>query len=308
MTTHRVLNVHERNEAIRAAIDCIGRSRWRLEIFKKVYTGKQAVKTVTEIAKAIKLSEKSVLTQGKKLVSDGVVEQKKVDTPQGKRTAYVKIPVYTAHKAKVLSGVKNPKGFDAKHPTKQRPKTAAQIIQRISVPKRAVPQQVFVTEIDSFAESARIHAPAKVNFDKLAEQAIKEGIQAIVAQEGRFKDWGGEVCDLYTGNIRHKGKRIATAFAFKGKATKGPLTPAKMGKNGDQVWRLFQAPARMFIIVYPRAIQESVIAEMRAHAVSRAQLGEKIFYCAIGGGDFARLYQAYPNAFAPRAKKRKKAK
>ena len=81
---------------------------------------------------------------------------------------------------------------------------------------------------------------------KISEKAFKNGIMKLIGETGNFQDWGGEPNDLYTSKLRHKGKRRAIAFAFKGPGTAGVLTPKKLGKNGDQIQRLFLSPAEIF--------------------------------------------------------------
>lgn len=283
-----------RNEGIEHAVSAIGRSKVRRQIFEAVYKGKKQIKTVVEIADQLGISEAHVLTEGKKLVADDIIHPLKVGTP--KKTAYRKIEFYSNHKTKVLARLDDP-STASKYPTRQRPQIASVVVQRITVPQRAVPRQLFVDDIQSFEAVRNVTDPPDTDFSRLPEKTIKEGFQKILWQEGTFKDWAGETSDLYTGKLRIRGSRISSAFAFKGKATKGPLTPAKMGKNGDQIARLFSAPAQVFFIVYPRAIQDSVITQMHAHAVARALSGQKIYYCAIGGSDFLRLYYAYHKKF-----------
>lgn len=283
-----------RNEGIEHAVAAIGSSKARRKIFEAVYKGKKHHKTVTEIAKQTGMTEAHVLTEGKKLVADDIMNQIKVGSP--KKTAYKKDDFYSNHKTKVLKRLDNPKSA-SKYPTKQRPLVASTVVQKITVAKSNVPRQLFVDDFASFAAVRKVSLPQNRDFARLPEQQIKEGFQRVLQQEGSFRDWGGETSDLYTGKLRIKGTRIAAAFAFKGKATKGALTPGKMGKNGDQIGRLFTAPAQVFFIIYPRAIQDSVISSMHAHAVAKATTGQKIFFCAIGGSDFARLFDAYLTKF-----------
>jgi hypothetical protein len=163
----------------------------------------------------------------------------------------------------------------AKIATKQRPHIKGSIVEKITISKANAPIHVTIDDIDSFREVRNFDTVPSGDFTKLSEQTIKEGFQRIVKQEGIFKDWGGETNDLFTGKLKYRaGHRIPAAFAFKGKATKGARTPGKMGKHGDQIGRLFTGPAQICFVVYPRAIAESVINQMRAHAVARALGGE----------------------------------
>ena len=93
------------------------------------------------------------------------------------------------------------------------------------------------------------------------------------------------------------GKARRAAFALKGPAKKGALTPGMMGKNGDQIQRLFGSPAEVFFVQYEGEIQESVIGTMEAFAKLRAALGLEVLFGVIDLRDSYRLRIAYPNAF-----------
>ena len=137
----------------------------------------------------------------------------------------------------------------------------------------------------------------------MLESVFKEGIKRILNETGRFKDWGGERNDLLTTRLRLKGKRRATAFAFKGRGRRGKLTPAAMGKNGDQIQRLFSSPAEMFLVQYWDQIDESVIEQMGEFAKAKsAAEGKTIYYGVIDGQDSNRILKAYPQAFRSRKK------
>jgi len=87
------------------------------------------------------------------------------------------------------------------------------------------------------------------------------------------------------------------AFALKGPAKTGALVPGKMGKNGDQVQRLFDTPASIFIVQYEGEVKESIYKLMEELAKARAITGGEIFWCVIDGDATKRLRKAYPRAF-----------
>src|SRR5262245_13717389 len=92
---------------------------------------------------------------------------------------------------------------------------------------------------------------------------------------------------------------MAAAFAFKGPGTKGLLVPGKLGKNGDQIQRLFAEDAYIFFVQYVGQIAPSVSQQMAAFAQAKSlSTGRKILYGVIDGADSARLVAAYPSAFA----------
>ena len=102
------------------------------------------------------------------------------------------------------------------------------------------------------------------------------------------KDWGVETCDL-EGKVRVGGKTRRIAFAFKGPATTGKLTPKKMGKNGDQIGRLFRTHADIFIVGYEGEIDSSVLEQMKAFAVTKGFSSNYVRYGTMDFRDISRL-------------------
>ena len=112
---------------------------------------------------------------------------------------------------------------------------------------------------------------------------------------------GGEDSDLYSGRLRIGGKRHVAAFAFKGPGEPGPLVPGRMGKNGDQMGRLFRQIADVFFFQHWREIKPNVTEMMRSFAVAKSvSTGNLIRYGIIDGVDTERLRRAYPSKFKPK--------
>src|SRR5437773_1881676 len=78
----------------------------------------------------------------------------------------------------------------------------------------------------------------------LPEAKFKAGVHKLLGEPYVRRDWGGEKGDLHTTRVRVRGKRVTAAFAFKGPGKKGVLTPAGMGKRGDQIANLFETDAQ----------------------------------------------------------------
>lgn len=71
-----------------------------------------------------------------------------------------------------------------------------------------------------------------------------------------------------------------------------------MGKNGDQIQRLFSSPAEAFIVQYQGQIDESVIEQMRNFATAKSyKEGKKIYFGVIDENDTNRIINAYPTKF-----------
>ena len=280
------------NEQIEHAAKTIGGSNQRLEVFNAIYHGKRQVKSVKEIAESTGLSSKCVLTAGKKLADNNIVEQ----TKQDGGTAYRKIAFFHTQKKAILTLVKHPKKLTV-FPTKRKVVESKTI--RIDLQTdRARTRQICIDEIDSFREVKRI-APTGNLPTSVSEKKFKEGIKKILGETGDFTDWGGEKNDLYTTRLKIGRRRFPVAFGFKGPGQTGELTPKKMGKNGDQIQRLFESPATVFLVQYWREIAESIIQQLQMLATAKSVMtSEEILYGVIDGQDSNRLMIAYQSKFS----------
>ena len=280
-------------DQIAHAVEVLGRATQRIAVFEAIYHGKKRVKSVNELATATGLDRIRVLQEGKRLADNQIVKQVRA----AGITAYERDPFYSAQKTKILRLVRDPAAF-ANFPTKTRPRVTLPKDIRIRVP-RAIVRVRFVTieDVDSFAKIRRVRVePGAAS--PLPEARFKRGVARIIGEEGRFTDWGGEKNDLYTTRVRISSRRHPAAFAFKGPGTKGTLTPKHMGKNGDQIQRLFSSSARLFFVQYWGQIAESVLEQMEEFAkVKSVATGETIYFGVIDAHDSNRLFQAYKAAF-----------
>jgi hypothetical protein len=282
-----------RNENIDHAVTTIGKSKDRRKVFEAIYKGKQQVKTVDEIVQITDLRSIRVLQEGGVLSAYQIVEKTKISN----QTAYKKVAFYTHCKKKVLSILDNPNNAK-KYPTKQSPRISTTTYQIVVPGRRPKTKIVTVDDIDSFNKVRRVkNIDSLLQLNEIPESKIKDGLKKIIGETQSFKDWGGEKNDLYTNKITYKGKRRVAAFALKGRATKGTLTPKKMGKNGDQIARLVGSSAEMFFVVYHGKIDESIISQLEAFSVARSMSGNTIYYGVIDGDDLNRLFQAYRTYF-----------
>jgi hypothetical protein len=281
-------------ENIAHAAKVLGRSRHRRSVFEAIYTGKRKAKKVSDLMRSTGLPRRRVLDAGKRLADNTLVKTTKLDA----ETAYVKIGFFQSNKQRILSLASSPAKLAA-FPTKRNPPPARAVQVRVSA-QRAKIQQVTIDDIQSFNKVQKVgHSLPEIGND-YSEEGFKRGLQRVMGEGGRFKDWGGEVADLFTTRCCLKRRRRPTALALKGPATRGKLTPGKMGKNGDQIQRLFEAPAEVFLIQYCRQIEPSVLAQMRQLATVKSLMtGTPVFYGVIDGNDSRRLAAAYPGEFGP---------
>lgn len=282
------------NDQLAHAANVLKGAPQRLAVFHAIYSGKRRIKSVDDLAGATGLTRKQVLQQGLILANNHIVSQ----TTKDAQTAYEKDPFYSSSRAKIERLAMDPAKLEAL-PTKTRPQTAATGSTVIRVPRAFYDvTQLHVDDIDSFSAVRGVKVK---NYRPmpLTEKAFKDGMQALLHEPGVFKDWGGEANDLWTTRVTIGGRRLATAMAFKGKGMTGKLTPRKMGKNGDQIQRLYQVPADLYVLQYWAQIDQSVFTLMHSLAVSRSAMngGKLVRYLVIDGEDSQRLILAYPKRF-----------
>jgi hypothetical protein len=278
-------------EQIEVAAKAVGRGA-RRKVFEAIYYHKAKVKTAGEIARRTHLSRIRVLQEARHLVSKQLARQTKKDD----ETAYEKISFFHVHKRRILQLAWDPAKL-ATLPTKRR--AAFTIPRSVRIPTiGAKIKRVSIDDISSFSKVRRCNASER-RLASVSEDRFKRGLQRIVGEPGKFRDWGGEKSDLFTTRLRVDGKRLAAAFALKGPAYKGKLVPGRMGANGDQIQRLFREPAEVFLVQHWREIDPSVLDLMRNLAVAKSvTAGGRVWYGVIDGRDSERLYRAYRDKFS----------
>jgi hypothetical protein len=281
-----------RNDKIANAAKVLGRSDHRRMVFSAISSGKKKVKLVSDIHKLTRLNRMRILQEAKKLASEDIIEQleKKVEG----ETAYKKIDFYAKNKGTIISLSRN-KGKLNRYPTKTNPQRQSQIV-KVQYPRKQINIKfITIDDIDTFSNTRKYDG---LKISPLYENKVKTGFKKIIREMGQFKDWGGETDDLFTTRIKIDGKRVRTAIGFKGKGTSGILTPKKMGKNGDQIQRLFRSPADVFLVQYCGQIHESIIEQMKIMAIAKSvSEGLRIYFGIIDGEDTSRMIAAYLKAF-----------
>ena len=162
--------------------------------------------------------------------------------------------------------------------------------------------RLHVDEIESFQKVREVSPQTVADlleggyFDR-SEDSIQIAFEEILAVPMHKKDWGGETNDLYTANVVAKGHRIETAFLLKGNGLKRrKLEIRDCGMNGDQLVRLVNSPARLFVVQFVGNVSESVISDLEGKVVGLQAQGKQACYCIIDGQDTARLLRAYGKA------------
>lgn len=267
-----------------------GRNR---TVFDAIYSSKKMSWSNDEIAAATGLSGKNA-SEATKALHDRTLLIRLSGLP----IRYSKRADVYREKRKLLALAASPKKLAAL-PTKRKPQHSARTLRPNIMVGRAI--HITVDDIDSFSRVKRIRpddVPQNLAPGRLPEDVFKNGLENILGERTRLKDWGGENLDLYSTNLKIKGKRRAVGIALKGPAKSGALTPGKMGKNGDQIGRLFSQAVDVAIVQYEGDIAISVPSLMDKLAREKARSEEKnIYYCLINLLDSYRLRLAYPKAF-----------
>jgi hypothetical protein len=153
--------------------------------------------------------------------------------------------------------------------------------------------ELFPTQIDNFAAASDATPPTASELAKIQstqESEVKKAFASIVGEPFIPKDWPGEKSDLVTTQLRIYGQQVASAFAFKGRSKPKKMTVADLGKNGDQISRLFSEPCDLVILQHCHEVTSAVRDHMRAFATRIGQLRP---FCIIDGADTVRILRTY---------------
>jgi hypothetical protein len=162
-----------------------------------------------------------------------------------------------------------------------------------------VTNRIHVDGIDSFHKVRNVQPDAITDlleggYLDRSEDSIQRALEDILTVPMHKKDWGGEQNDLFTANVVVQGFRVATAFLLKGNGLKRKTLEIRdCGHNGDQLVRLVDSPAELFVIQFVGNVAESVVRDVESKMHSLHAQGKPARYCIIDGQDTARLLRAY---------------
>jgi hypothetical protein len=150
-------------------------------------------------------------------------------------------------------------------------------------------------EVDSFERIAGVPETAVADLVplELPESEVKQRLCEILGNPFAQKDWGGETCDILC-NIRFRRRTVPAAFVLKGKAyAHRPLRIADLGKNGDQLVRMFSLLAEIFVVQSNGPIDGAVNAQIQAQIAEKLLSSQPVYYLLLDGVQTARLLWAY---------------
>jgi hypothetical protein len=159
--------------------------------------------------------------------------------------------------------------------------------------------RLYVEDIDSFRKVRDVN-PATVmdvldnGYLDLSEDSVQTALERILSVPFHKKDWAGELNDLYTANLLINGERHETAFLLKGNGLRSQTMEIKhCGANGDQILRLCNSPAKVFVIQFVGRISEAIVSDIGGKVRDARAQGRGTWYCIMDGQDTARVLRAY---------------
>jgi hypothetical protein len=267
----------------------------KLAVWEVIYSGKRKRWTAKEISAELdgKVSPKRVTEVGKQLLGDGLIHQVLELYP----IVYEKIPDVHYHKRRILALVHSKTNRDALTTKRDRSHVTVNVKQSKAEQGEAI--EITIDDVDQFKRARKRNKGKQKPLSPLPESRFKRGLQRLFKDYGEHKDHGGEIDDFYTNQFRMASKRYSAAFALKGPGVGvKTVTPGKWGKQGTQIQRLVQAPARVFLLQSELQIDEYSVDQLKRLTEHKAhQERRKLFYGYIDMHDSTRLRKAYPVAF-----------
>lgn len=159
--------------------------------------------------------------------------------------------------------------------------------------------RLYVEDIDSFRKVRDVNPAAVMDvltdgYLDRSEDSVQTALERILSVPFHKKDWGGELNDLYTANLLINGARHETAFLLKGNGLRSPTMEIKhCGVNGDQILRLCNSPAKLFVVQFVGRISEAIVSDIDGKVRNSRSQGRDVWYCMMDGQDTARILRAY---------------
>lgn len=297
MTTQVSDTSSHRKDQIANFAEILSNAPSRQRIFDAIYFGKKKTKSAQDVANVTKFSRVRVTMIAKPMVRERMFEQDRERIDGTIQTVYRKIDFVESNKRKILSLARSKKKLSS-YPTKSNPRIGALRPLTLRVPFRPRTRFITISDVHQFKKVRAIKSiPDQLTPPRLPERAVKVGILRLLEERKIPNDWPGESNDIFSVKLRVRGRTLRGAFALKGPAKKGTLVPAMMGKNGDQIQRLFASPADAFFVQYEGEIAESIVGLMEQLAKAKALLGTEVFFGIIDRDATYKLRLAYPKQF-----------
>jgi hypothetical protein len=116
-------------------------------------------------------------------------------------------------------------------------------------------------DIDQFRAYRDIDARERLPLMVL-ERQIKDRLSALLGEHESAGDWGGEDDDIFAMCSVNR-RPLPIAMMLKGRSVPRPMRIKDAGTNSDQVLRVAEAPAAVFVIQHVHKITEPVRRQLR---------------------------------------------
>jgi hypothetical protein len=116
----------------------------------------------------------------------------------------------------------------------------------------------------------------------IPEHQIKDHLNSLLGEAESAADWGGEDDDIFA-QCSLNGRELPIAFMLKGRSVPRPMRLRDAGKNSDQVLRVTEAPAAIFVVQHVDKITEPVRRQLRMNVEALRSRGHEAYCTFIDG-------------------------
>jgi len=151
--------------------------------------------------------------------------------------------------------------------------------------------RVRLGDIDQFSDidiTTRVDTSDLKQLKSVPEDQVKKWLAEIIGEPVLPNDWGGEQFDLWSTMLTVNGHRVRSAWLLKGPAKFHPMHIGDLGKNGDQIDRLFATAADLVVVQHCHSIKAPVENMLKIYATNPIHLKK---YMVIDGYDTLRILQ-----------------
>jgi hypothetical protein len=152
--------------------------------------------------------------------------------------------------------------------------------------------RVYPSDIGQFSGIDFTRPVSEIELDAVLhvpEEEVKRALAGLVSESYVPKDWGGERSDLYTSRVFVRGRQVSAAWLLKGPSYPRAMDVRALGKNGDQIDRLFTEPAELLVLQHCHQIKPSVVSMMDSYAHDTRRPRS---YMIIDGADTGRILRS----------------
>jgi hypothetical protein len=125
------------------------------------------------------------------------------------------------------------------------------------------------------------------------ERVIKERLNALLGECESAGDWGGEDNDIFA-TCSVNGRELPIAMMLKGPSVPRPMRIKDTGANSDQVLRVTEAPAAVFVVQHVHKITEAVRRQLRMNVEALRSRGVEAYCAFIDGVQTYKLLSDLP--------------